>query len=142
MTFKKCSRPLVSMSFKWKHSAAYMGNGHQLQHQRLCQKWGLDGLSKQCPMTFPRMFQASSVYESCKFGFLETPRGGGWWVVAVGWELPQYSYLSPAKLGLGLSLAIYDKILASQNLLVMSRYDKNGIKRYIGISRVQTNIIK
>ena len=30
------------------------------------------------------------------------PRGV--WVLG-GWELPQYSYLSPAKLGLGLSLA-------------------------------------
>ena len=27
-------------------------------------------------------------------------------ILACGWELPQYSYLSPAKLGLGLSLAI------------------------------------
>ena len=34
------------------------------------------------------------------------PRGvaGGW--LAGGWDLPQYSYLSPAKLGLRLSLAI------------------------------------
>ena len=27
-------------------------------------------------------------------------------MAAGGWDLPQYSYLSPAKLGLGLSLAI------------------------------------
>ena len=33
--------------------------------------------------------------------------GVGCWV-AGGWDLPQYSYLSPAKLGLGLSLAILD----------------------------------
>ena len=29
--------------------------------------------------------------------------GGGW--LAGGWDWPQYSYLSPAQLGLGLSLA-------------------------------------
>ena len=34
------------------------------------------------------------------------PEGWRGWV-AGGWELPQYSYLSPAKLGLGLSLAIF-----------------------------------
>ena len=59
-------------------------------------------------MTFPTKFQASSVYKSCKLkhsALLWNPEG--WWVVAVaGWEWPQYSYLSPAKLGLGLSLAI------------------------------------
>ena len=37
----------------------------------------------------------------------------GWRVAGLvaglgGWELPQYSYLSPAKLGLGLSLATGD----------------------------------
>ena len=40
-----------------------MGNGHRLQRQRSCQKLGSE---KQCPMSFPTMFQASSVYKSCK----------------------------------------------------------------------------
>ena len=33
--------------------------------------------------------------------------GVGWRVAVDGWDLPQYSYLSPAKLGLALSLAIF-----------------------------------
>ena len=40
-----------------------MGNGHRMQRQRSCQKLG----SEQCPMSFPTMFQASSVYKSCKW---------------------------------------------------------------------------
>ena len=44
-----------------------MGNGHRLQCQRSCQKFGVEKLSKQCPMTFLTMFQASTVYKSCKW---------------------------------------------------------------------------
>ena len=45
----------------------HMGNGHHLQHQRSSQKFWMEKLSKQCPMTYLTMFQASSVYKSFKW---------------------------------------------------------------------------
>ena len=40
----------------------HMGKGHRLQRQCSCQKFGKEKHSEQCPLTFPTMFQASSVY--------------------------------------------------------------------------------
>ena len=40
--------------------------GNPLQCQCSCQKFSLEGLSQECPMTFPTMFPASSVFKSCK----------------------------------------------------------------------------
>ena len=64
---KKCSRPLVSIKVANRSIVQHMGNGHHLQRQRSCQKFGVEKLSKQCLMTFLTMFQASSVYKSCKW---------------------------------------------------------------------------
>ena len=64
---KKCSRPLVSIKVANRSIVQHMGNGHRLQRQRSCQKFVVEKLSKQCPMTFLTMFQASSVYKSCKW---------------------------------------------------------------------------
>ena len=67
---KKCSRPLVSIKVANRgivQHLQHMGNGHHLQCQRSCQKFGVEKLSKQCLMTFLTMFQASSVYKSCKW---------------------------------------------------------------------------
>ena len=50
------------------------------------------------------------------------------WRVADGWELPQYSYLSPARLGLGLSLAIIIQciLIATKSLsLCISSYTRS-----------------
>ena len=64
---KKCSRPLVSIKVANRSIVQHMGNGHRLQRQRLVQKFWVKNLSKQCLMTFLTMFQASSVYKSCKW---------------------------------------------------------------------------
>ena len=69
MTFPKMSMTFPTMfqasnvykNCKWKHSSAYMEiKVDQLQHRRLCQKFGVKDFQKG-PMTFPTMFQASSV---------------------------------------------------------------------------------
>ena len=65
---KKCSRLLVTIKVANISIVQHMG-GHRLQRQHSCQKLGVEKLSKQCPMTFPTMFQASSVYKSCKWKF-------------------------------------------------------------------------
>ena len=64
---KKCSRPIVFIKVANGSIVEHIGNGDRLQCQRLCQNLGVEGLSKKCPMTFPTMFQASSVYKSCKW---------------------------------------------------------------------------
>ena len=64
---KNCSRPLVFIKVANGSIVEHIGNGDRLQCQRLCQNLGVEGLSKKCPMTFPAMFQASSVYKSCKW---------------------------------------------------------------------------
>ena len=64
---QQCSRPLVSIKTANRSLVQHMGNGNRLQRQHFCQKFGVEKLSKQCPMTFLTMFQASSVYKSCKW---------------------------------------------------------------------------
>ena len=63
---QQCSRPLVSIKVANGSIVEHIGNGDRLQCQRLCQNLGVEGLSKKCPMTFPKMFQASNIYKSCK----------------------------------------------------------------------------
>ena len=45
----------------------FLPNGDRLQCQHSYQKLRVGGLSNQCPMTFPTMIQASSIYKSCKW---------------------------------------------------------------------------
>ena len=65
--FKKC---LVQKMFGPKKVGSkiyFLPYGKRLQHQRSCQKLGVEKLCKQWPMTFPTMLQASSIYKNCKW---------------------------------------------------------------------------
>ena len=63
---KKCPRPQVSIKVAKRRIVQRKGNGHHLKHQRSSPKFWVEKLSKQCPMTYLTMFQASSVYKSFK----------------------------------------------------------------------------
>ena len=67
---KSSPKKLVPKKFGPKNFGSkiyFLPNGDRLQCQHSCQKLGVEGLSNQCPMTFPTMFQASSIYKSCKW---------------------------------------------------------------------------
>ena len=78
----------VYKSCKWKYSSAYMGTkGDQLQCRHLCQKFGVEGLSKQCPMTFQQYFRPLVCIKVANLASLK-PRGvvGGGGGGGGGWE--------------------------------------------------------
>ena len=60
---KKSGSKNFSSKIFWNQKYSGFELGHKLQCWRSGQKLGL---SQQCPMTFPTIFQASSLYRSCK----------------------------------------------------------------------------